>query len=305
MIRCNNSFGRLNEIILGDVDPNVIQYCDKAEQDRLTHIFDKTQKDLNNFQTQLEQKNVLVHRPKMIDIQEAKIPLCPRDILFVIDNTIIETHTYQKETLFTSLYFRDIINAQYKQGCHWYTMPTPTYESDDPIFEAASAYKYDKEIFVSNGDTWNKEGLKWMQNILPTYNFHICENKNITGHIDTHFAIIKPGLIWSGHPKDALPDYFKTWEVIEVDTSTDIDLRANQSLIDTKIQDSDFEGTTLSVNVLSIDEHTICLYDHYQQNANILRLLDKHNIEPIWVEFTFSHFFNQGLTCLTTEINRE
>ena len=95
MIRCNNSFGRLNEIILGDVDPNVIQYCDKAEQDRLTHIFDKTQKDLNNFQTQLEQKNVLVHRPKMIDVQEAKIPLCPRDILFVIDNTIIETHTYQ------------------------------------------------------------------------------------------------------------------------------------------------------------------------------------------------------------------
>ena len=115
MIRCNNSFGKLNEIILGDVDPNVIQYCDKAEQDRLTHIFDKTQKDLNNFQTQLEQKNVLVHRPKMIDIQEAKIPLCPRDILFVIDDTIIETHTYQKETFFTSLYFRVIINAQYKQ----------------------------------------------------------------------------------------------------------------------------------------------------------------------------------------------
>ena len=41
------------EVILGDVDFNVIQYCDKAEQDRLTYIFDKTKNNLNQFQKQL------------------------------------------------------------------------------------------------------------------------------------------------------------------------------------------------------------------------------------------------------------
>ena len=306
MIHCTNSFGRLKEVILGDVDIDVIQYCDIAEQDKLMHIFNQTKQDLNNFQKQLEQNGVKVHRPKKIDKQEVKIPLCPRDILFVIDDTIIETYTYQKETLFTSLYFSDIIDALQEQGCNYLSMPTPTYnKSDEPMFEAASAYKFEKDIFVSNGDTWNTQGLNWMQNVLPNYNFHICDNKNITGHIDTHFAILRPGLLWSGHPKSCLPEYFKTWEVVEVDTSTDKTLRAEQTLIDNKIQDDDFEGTTLSVNVLSLDENTVFLYDHYKGNVNILRLLDKHKIEPIWVKFAFSHFFNQGLTCLTSEINRD
>ena len=303
MIHCTNSFSRLKEVILGDVDFNVIEHCDIAEQDKLTHIFNKTKQDLNNFQKQLEQNGVTVHRPKMIDKQEVKIPLCPRDILFVMADTIIETYTYQKETLHTSLYFKDIIDSLQKQGGTCLSMPTPT--NDGPIFEAASAYKFEKDIFVSSGDTWNEQGLKWMQNTLSNYKFHICDNKNITGHIDTHFAILRPGLLWSGHPKHSLPEYFKTWEVIEVDTSTDMTLRAGQTLVDNKVQDDDFEGTTLSVNVLSLDENTVFLYDHYKDNTNILRLLDKHKIEPIWVEFTFSHFFNQGLTCLTTEINRD
>ena len=84
MIHCTNSFSRLKEVILGDVDFNVIEYCDIAEQDKLTHIFNKTKQDLNKFQKQLEQNGVTVHRPKMIDKQEVKIPLCPRDILFVM-----------------------------------------------------------------------------------------------------------------------------------------------------------------------------------------------------------------------------
>tara|TARA_Y100001970_G_scaffold88125_3_gene111294 strand:- start:502 stop:1413 length:912 start_codon:yes stop_codon:yes gene_type:complete len=303
MIQCNNSFGRLKEIILGDVDFNVIQYCEPAEQERLTHIFNKTKQDLNQLHKQLEQKGVIVHRPKMIHKQEVKIPLCPRDILFVTGNTIIVTHTYQKETLHSSLYFKDVIDSLHAQGWECLFMPTP--KSNGPIFEAASAYKFEKDIFVSNGDTWNTQGLQWMQNALPDYNFHVCDNPKITGHIDTHFAILRPGLVWSGHPKNDLPEYFKTWEVIEVDTSTDKTLRTGQTLVDHKVQDDDFEGTTLSVNVLSLDENTVFLYDHYKDNANILQLLDKHKIEPIWVEFTFSHFFNQGLTCLTTEINRD
>ena len=61
MIHCSNSFGRLREVILGDVDFNVIQYCDKAEQDRLTYIFTKTKNNLDQFQKQLEQNDVLVH----------------------------------------------------------------------------------------------------------------------------------------------------------------------------------------------------------------------------------------------------
>tara|TARA_S200000501_G_C20856846_1_gene758071 strand:+ start:892 stop:1839 length:948 start_codon:yes stop_codon:yes gene_type:complete len=314
MINCKNTFGKLKEIILGDVDESVIQYCDNDEQERLKYIFHKTKTELNNFQKILEGFNVKVYRPNslpnttsntpLFQSKGTHIPLCPRDIFFIIDNIVIENATYHKERFFETWYYRDIFLEQFKTDCKWLSMPMTTFNVDNPFFDGASAIRYDKNIFVSSGSTYNSAGLTWMKRTLDNYNFHIIDNPKINGHLDAHFAILRPGLIWSRWGLDQLPEQFKDWDIIKVNEETDKSIRSKQKLIDLKVQDDDFHDTVLAVNTLSIDENTICLYDHYKHDTKLINALNKHKVEIVWVPFTYSHFFNQGLTCITLDLHR-
>jgi N-dimethylarginine dimethylaminohydrolase len=101
-----------------------------------------------------------------------------------------------------------------------------------------------------------------------------------------------------------LPEQFKDWDIIKVNEETDKSMRSKQKLIDLKVQDDDFHDTVLAVNTLSIDENTICLYDHYKHDTKLINALNKHKVEIVWVPFTYSHFFNQGLTCITLDLHR-
>ena len=46
MINSHNTFSPLREIILGEVDPGVIQMADTDEQSRIEYIFQKTNDEL-------------------------------------------------------------------------------------------------------------------------------------------------------------------------------------------------------------------------------------------------------------------
>jgi hypothetical protein len=46
------------------------------------------------------------------------------------------------------------------------------------------------------------------------------------------------------------------------------------------------------------------MWDHYKTEKSLLKELEKRDIEVVFVPFTYSHFFNQGVTCLTLELER-
>lgn len=328
MIEVHNTFDPLEEIILGDVDVGAVKLNNKQEQDRVEYIFGKTKDELINFQEILSSRGIKVHRPNSIpnkaistpywNMPGTKIPLTPRDLYLILGNTIVESAMCEQERFFETFYFRDIMVQQFKSGAKWLSMPIPRHDynnyefvddndvpNQDPIMDAPSCMKYGKDVFVNTRGAGNELGYTWLKTMFgDKYNFHEINNKKIIGHLDAQLTILRPGLLLTFHKKTDLPPFFQDWEVITVDTTADRMKSKNQILIDSRIQDSDFENTVLVVNCLSIDKNTVVMWDHYKTETHMIKQLEKKNIDIIFVPFTYSHFFNQGVTCLTLELKR-
>jgi|TARA_R110001592_G_scaffold331887_2_gene615003 glycine amidinotransferase len=329
MIEVHNTFDPLKEIIIGDIDVNAVKLDDEREQKRVEYIFNKTKDELTNFQEIISSMGIKVHRPKPIPNKEiktpywsmpgTKIPLTPRDLYLILGDTIIESAMCEQERFFETFYFRDIMIEQFKQGAKWMAMPIPRHDYDDykfvddndvpnqdPIMDAPSCMKYGKDIFVNTKGAGNQLGYSWIEKMFgDTYNLHEIKNEKIVGHLDSQLAILRPGLLLTFHERKDLPEFFQEWDIIGIDPTRDRNMSTGQTLVDSRIQDSDFANTVLAVNCLSIDRNTVVMWEHYKHETEMLKQLEKKNIEVIFVPFTYSHFFNQGVTCLTLELKRE
>ena len=327
MINVHNTFDPLKELIIGDIDSQAIKLDDPRAQKRIEYIFEKTKDELLNFQEMLEARNIKIHRPKMMpnraistpywSMPGTKIPLTPRDLYLVLGNNIIESAMCEQERFFETFYFRDIILEKFQTGAKWFSMPMPRHDyenyqladdvpNQDPIMDAPSCMKYGKDVFVNTKGAGNRLGFEWLQRIFgDTYNFHEIRNDKMIGHLDSQLTILRPGLLLTFHDRGTLPSYFKDWDIITADATTDRRISSQQTLIDSRIQDSDFANTVLCVNCLSIDRNTVVMWDHYKNHTNMIKQLEEKDIEIVFVPLTYSHFFNQGVTCLTLELHRE
>ena len=324
----HNTFDLLKEIIVGDVDLSSIKMKDPRQQKRIEHIFQKTKEEMNNFQSVLEARGIVVHRPTLmpnLPIQTpywstpgTKIPLTPRDLYLVLGNTIIESAMCEQERFFETYYYRDIMLKQFQKGAKWMAMPIPRHNykdynmdvgedvpNQDPIMDAPSCLKYGKDVFVNTHGAGNKLGLEWLQSMFgDTYDFHEINHRHIVGHLDSQITILRPGLLTSYHGREDLPSYFKNWDMIDINPENDKKLSASQTPVDSRIQDFDFANTVLAVNCLSIDTKTVVMWEHYERETAMIDQFKKHNIDIVFVPFTYSHFFNQGVTCLTLDLDR-
>jgi len=328
MTYVHNTFDPLEEIIIGDLDLDAIKLEDPRKQKRIEYIFKKTKEELENFQDILEARNIKVHRPTSIpnvpiqtpywSTHGTKIPLTPRDLYLVLGNTIIETAMCEQERFFETYYYRNIMLHKFQQGSKWMAMPVPRHNykdyeiemlddvpNQDPIMDAPSCLKYGKDVFVNTHGAGNRLGFEWMQSMFgDTYNFHEINQPHIIGHLDTQITLLRPGLLSTYHDRDSLPDYFKDWDIINLDPEKDKLISGSQDMIDSRIQDSDFENTVLVTNCLSIDRNTVVMWEHYKNEKKMIKEFEKNNIEIVFVPFTYSHFFNQGVTCLTLDLHR-
>ncbi len=328
MINVHNTFDPLKELIIGDVDPKAIKLEDARAQKRIEYIFKQTKEELQNFQSMLETRGIKVYRPKPIPnkaistpywyMPGTKIPLTPRDLYLVLGNNIVESSMCEQERFFETFYFRDIMLEQFQKGSKWFSMPVPRHDyenyvladddvpNQDPIMDAPSCMKYGKDLFVNTKGAGNKLGFQWLQSMFgDTYDLHEIHNDKMIGHLDSQLTILRPGLLLTFHDRETLPNYFKDWDIIQADPTMDRKKSSQQTLIDSRIQDSDFDNTVLCVNCLSINRNTVVMWDHYKNETDLIKQLEQRDIEIIFVPFTYSHFFNQGVTCLTLELNRE
>ena len=242
--------------------------------------------------------------------------MTPRDLFFVLGDTLIESAMCEQERFFETFYFRDIILGHFHKGAKWMSMPIPRHDyrlvpdddtvpNFDPIMDAPSCLQYGKDVFVNIRGAGNTLGHQWLESTFgDKYKFHLVDQDNIIGHLDSQMAILRPGLLYTYHNRDRLPAFFKDWDIINFDPTEDRKMSASQEIIDTRIQDSDFENTVLGINCLSLDRNTVVMWEHYKENKQITTQFEKHGIEIIFVPFTYSHFYNQGVTCLTLELER-
>ena len=237
-----------------------------------------------------------------IDVELTKHPIGVRDLITCIDNKIIEFNSADNIRFFESSAYYQTLIKYFELGADWISMPKNPWlefvhdDNNYMHFEAANIYKCGKDLFVSVEQTGNRKGVEWLQRVLPNFRINVADK--IFNHIDGMFSIIKPGLLLSALPKEALPERLRSWDIIKLDTK----VYEHPALIDKYSQDNDFANTMLDANVLSINEETVLISVH---DKVLINKLKKYNVEAIPVEFKHRHFFNQGLHCLVLDLKRK
>jgi len=330
-INIHNRFSPLKEVLLGGVHFGALDNIKGREKEKVEFIFHDTVADLANIEQTFVDFGVEVHRPTtdlsydvMIETPEwawngLKIPLSPRDIILTVGDTIIETSNVERNRLFERWAWHDVLLEYFDAGSKWISMPMPilsdkSYDLTDPdeyispyepLLDGANIIQYGYDIFIAQKITCNPRGIQWVKDFFgEEYRYHIVSD-HIKGHLDTHFNILRPGLLISYWDKPNLPEFFADWDVITINPAFDANISKEQTLISDNFQDDDFDNTVVAVNVLPLDEHHIMTYDHMKDQKYFTDQLKKYGVEPVFVPFRHAHFFNQGIHCITVDMVRD
>ena len=332
MFRVYDEFTKLQKVIVGDLDVNTTLLCDKDVRSFVYDVFQQTKEDLNALQKIYERHKIEVYRPNINNLKNSKNtktedypvinPLAVRDNFIVLGDTLLETASFKHMSHFEYLYYKDIFTNQWQSNKHnkWLKMPSPMLSSDsvtdddileyEPILDAAQILRFGDTLIVSSTGAVNQLGIDWLKQHFAQYKFVILDD-TIKGHIDGQIKIVRPGLLMTPHPVDKLPSIFKNWEVIDLKSehflkSHQDGLRNAVDNIGSQFRDDDIENTWVCCSTISIDENTIILYEHYKEYyPELCKALEKHKIDIEFMPYRHQHWFGQGISCITLELQRQ
>ncbi|OGT50937.1 MAG: hypothetical protein A3F17_08090 [Gammaproteobacteria bacterium RIFCSPHIGHO2_12_FULL_41_15] len=294
---------------------------------------EKAQLQLDNLANLLQNIGITVRRPKDIDFNlpiktpDFEVPCqnssaCPRDVLLVIGNEIIEATMSQRARYFEYRAYRSLIKSYFKQGAKWTAAPKPfmcdkTYKKNysidetpfdadhnsaltdfEPCFDAASFVRFGKDIFYQPDLVTNDFGAAWLQRHLGnSCNIRRIQfsDKHPPQHIDTTLVPIRPGLVLVNPErpcyKGQLEMFHKNkWKIVKAAPSIN------------KVEFHSPEVSNwISMNFLSIDEKRILVEEN---ELPTIKLLESLGCEVIPCAFRDVYKFGGGIHCCTTDIRR-
>lgn len=195
----------------------------------------------------------------------------------------------------------------------------------DTKINSAMVSRVGKDLYFGTWPTDNPAAVKKsMQSLFPDYRCHVIKTD---GHLDGVFCPVKEGLILSSFYVniDTFKEHFPGWEVIYIDTTTQSTTnefnelkKINQgkwwvpgeeknnaftNFVETYIQNwlGLIEETTIDVNILMLDDHNaLCI----KEDPAVFKVFEKYNITPHVVPFRHYRFWDNGLHCLTNDLDR-
>jgi glycine amidinotransferase len=325
-INCYDTFTKLEEVVLGSISMSVINsIVDDNKKAIMKDVLFYIDEDLSSIEKILKDFGVVVHRPDTnIDfgtdfrtpyfgIKGSHVPLAPSDIILAHADKMIITCGADRSRFFEQLCYNKIF--EHYSDSMIINMPMPRLEdslyqniegnidyfnNNEPLIDASNIQCFGRDIFMTKSLTANQKGIQWIQKIIGTeYRFHVLP-KQLTGHIDNVFNILRPGLLVSNHHKHELPEYFSSWDVVYPENLR----RPEPELISTNIQDDDFINTFLDINLVCLDQNTI-LVSEWLKDSDLIRQLESYQINPIFVPMRYAHFVNQGLKCMIQDTVRQ
>ena len=173
---------------------------------------------MNAFVDVLEKLGITVKRPETWP-HEAKFStihwdsggyynLCPRDILLVIGDHIIETPNVIRSRAQETFSYRAMMVDYLKSGAKWCNAPKPmlldslfevdpdkpTPRNGEPAFDAANVLRLGQDLIYLVSGTGNEMGGKWLQTILgDAYRVHFLKD---VYYGSNYFNNRLRGLLW-------------------------------------------------------------------------------------------------------------
>jgi len=286
-------------------------------------IIEETEEDVNAFVAVLEELGVTVKSPETWP-HEAKFSTihwesegfynyCPRDIMLVIGDHIIETPNVIRSRAQESFSYRAMMVDYLKSGAKWYSAPKPmlldslfevdpakpTPRNDEPAFDAANVLRLGKDLIYLVSGTGNELGGQWLQTILgDDFRVHFLKDVYYGSHIDSTFVALRPGLMLCSPARindDTLPEILKQWEVIysppmESAGRYDADYLARS-----------IGSKWIDMNLFSINPNLVVVD---KDQTALIKLLEKQGLDVIPHKLRHSKMLGGGYHCITLDIRR-
>lgn len=287
-------------------------------------IIEEAEEDLQNFISALEKQGVTVKRPetwphdkKFSTINwetEGYYNYCPRDIMLVIGDQIIETPNVIRGRQQETFSYRNLLVDYMKSGARWVSAPKPMLldslfdvdmskpmpRNDEPAFDAANILRFGEDLIYLVSATGNEMGGQWLQSILgDKFRIHYLKDVYYGSHIDSTLVALRPGLILCNPGRlndDTLPDILKQWEVIYSPPMENTGRYSPDYL--SKCIGSDW----IDMNAFSISPNLVVV--DADQTA-LIKLLEKHKVDVIPIKLRHSKMLGGGFHCVTLDVRRK
>jgi glycine amidinotransferase len=257
----------------------------------------------------------------------------PRDVIVTVGNQILEATMSYRSRWFEYICYRPLVESYFHgdPNMRWEAAPKPRlteasyragfweeYETlsfdeqvarvrrnelalteEEPLFDAADIARFGKDLFVQLSLATNHGGFRWLKQHFPEHRVHAITFGNAHPlHIDATFVPLRPGLVLHCAERPAEPDlveYFtlNDWEIVPA---------ARPARGWSMLPPLCFCSPWLSLNVLSLDEATVCVES--SETAQ-MEQLDALGFEVVPVPFWDVAPFGGGLNCATVDIERE
>jgi len=286
-------------------------------------IIEETEADLDAFVATLKRAGVTVKRPETWphDAEFSTIHwksqgyynYCPRDVLLVIGDQIIETPSVirgRSQELFS---YRKILMDYFRSGARWYSAPKPmlldslfdvdlsrpTPRNDEPAFDAANVLRFGRDLLYLVSATGNELGGQWLQSILgDTYRVHFLKDVYFGSHIDSTFAALRPGLVLCNPDRisdETLPELLRQWEVIYSPPMENTDQH------DAEYLSKSIGSKWIDMNVFSIRPDLVVVD---RDQTGLIKLLEKHGVDVVPLKLRHSKMLGGGFHCVTVDTRR-
>ena len=286
-------------------------------------IIEETEEDVNAFVAVLEELGITVKRPETWPHEasfssihwesEGFYNYCPRDIMLVIGDHIIETPNVIRSRAQEAFSYRAMLIDYLKSGAKWYSAPKPmlldslfevdparpTPRNDEPAFDAANVLRLGQDLIYLVSGTGNELGGQWLQTILgDSFRVHFLKDVYYGSHIDSTFVALRPGLVLCSPARindDSLPEILKQWEVIY-----------SPPMESTGRYDADYLSRSIGskwidMNLFSINPNLVVVD---RDQTALIKLLEKQGLDVIPLKLRHSKMLGGGFHCITLDIRR-
>jgi N-dimethylarginine dimethylaminohydrolase len=334
-----NEWDQLEEVVVGnplgarfptaDLSTQITEYPDRPLEEIPQGpfpqwIIDETEEDLSAFVAVLKKAGVTVKRPETWP-HEAKFSsihwesggyynYCPRDIMLVIGDQIIETPNVMRSRAQETFSYRKLMVEYLRSGAKWYSAPKPmlldslfdvdlnkpTPRNDEPAFDSANVLRMGRDLLYLVSGTGNELGGQWLQTILGNdFRVHFLKDVYYGSHIDSTFVALRPGLLLCSPARineNTLPEIFKQWEVIY-----------SPPMESTGKYDADYLSRSIGskwidMNLFSINPNLVVVD---QDQTALIKLLEKQGLDVIPLKLRHSKMLGGGYHCITLDIRRK
>tara|TARA_Y100001954_G_scaffold70971_3_gene77812 strand:- start:129617 stop:130621 length:1005 start_codon:yes stop_codon:yes gene_type:complete len=294
----------------------------------------EAQAQLDNLASILRNRGIIVRRPEAypanssirtpdFSIEFGNSYACPRDVLLVIGDLVIEAPMAQRSRFFEYRGYRNILIDHFEAGGRWLAAPKPFMNDDsfadnystveqpfhpeehpvlltrDPCFDAASFTRCGRDIFWQPDLVSNANGAEWLGRALGSdFRIHRAEFEDrYPQHIDTTLVPLREGLVMINSerpPKTGSLKLFENsgWSIVCPPASVRRGLPAPARDV----------SNWISMNVLVLDQETVIVEEAEEPLAEFLEDL---SFEVLPVPFEKVYRFGGGFHCCTVDVRRD